>query len=255
MPTPRPISDASWVAKSGVSTTWLSSVMTPSVAAERQQRRDQRQPGGHERAEGDQQDDRGGDDPEELRRPLAVVKRTTSAPGPPCSTCSCVAAGRERRVLDLLERRGLDVVRALLVDRGGDADAAVLRQLAARPRTGSATLATTVCAAATFLSAASIRALLAASLSVPRARLEDELVGVALGRREVLGQQVVGALALGSRQPEARDLLDADARRDDLDHDQRQQPDAERPPPMAVADAGETDETRAGARGSRPHGG
>jgi hypothetical protein len=42
----------------------------------------------------------------------------------------------------------------------------------------------------------------AGSRSVP-VRAVDELVRVALGGREVLGEQVVGALALGAGQPEA----------------------------------------------------
>ena len=72
MPTPSPISDASCVAKSGVSTRWLISVMTPSAHAQGEQRRHQRQAGGDERAEGDQQDDRGGEDADALGRSLGL---------------------------------------------------------------------------------------------------------------------------------------------------------------------------------------
>src|SRR4029453_15549535 len=50
-------------------------------------------------------------------------------------------------------------------------------------------------------------------------------------------------------QAEARDLLDPDARRDGLDDDERQHPREEGPPPVAVADTGEPDETRGLTRG------
>ena len=100
-------------------------------------------------------------------------------------------------------------------------------------------------AAATFFSAASIRALVAGSFSVPVRALKTSWSVSPLAAGKCCGEQVVGALALGPGQAEARDLLDADARRDDLDDDEREQPGEERPPPVAVADAGETDEARA----------
>ena len=58
-------------------------------AAERQQRRDQREGRRHERSEREQQDDRGGEDARRPpRAPGCSLKRTISAPGPPCSTWS-----------------------------------------------------------------------------------------------------------------------------------------------------------------------
>ena len=72
MPTPRPISDASCVAKSGVSTRWLISVMTPSVVPSASSVAISGSPAATSEPKVMQQDDRGGEDPEELRRALAV---------------------------------------------------------------------------------------------------------------------------------------------------------------------------------------
>ena len=105
MPTPRPISDASWVAKSGVSTRWLIRVMTPSVVPSASSVAISGSPAATSEPKVMSRTIAAAMIPKNSDGPWLLVKRTTSAPGPPCSTCSCGAAGRERRVLDLLERR------------------------------------------------------------------------------------------------------------------------------------------------------
>ena len=113
MPTPRPMSDASWVAKSGVSTTWLSSVMTPSVVPSASSVAISGSPAATSEPKVMNRTIAAAMIPKNSDGPWLLVKRTTSAPGPPCSTCSCGLRAVKARVLDLLERLGLDVVGAL----------------------------------------------------------------------------------------------------------------------------------------------
>ena len=249
MPTPSPINDASWVAKSGVSTRWLIRVMKPIAQPSAEQRRDERKAGRHERAEGEQEDDRGRDHAERLRRAPALAEAHHLRSRAAVLDLDGRAACGEGGVLYVLQVVGLDVVRALLVVQRGDADAPVLRQPAAfRKRARDAGH---VLLRAHLLERARDPESVGGVRERAGASLVDDLVGVALGCRKVLGEQVVCTLALGAGQPEARDLLDADARGDPLDHDQRQQPGAERAPAMAVAEPCEAHETRGGKRGGR----
>ena len=68
MPTPMPIIDASWVAKSGVAMTWLSSCTSAEADADAEQRDEDRQAHREHRTERDQQDHDGGEDADELGR-------------------------------------------------------------------------------------------------------------------------------------------------------------------------------------------
>ena len=98
--------------------------------------------------------------------PWLLVKRTTSAPGPAVLDLQLRAARGERGVLDLLERLGLDVVGAL---RRRSSVATPMRPSFVSWPPGENGLWTpaTDGAAATFFSAASMRALIAGSFSVP----------------------------------------------------------------------------------------
>ena len=89
MPTPRPISDASCVAKSGVSTTWLSSVMRPSVVPSASSVAISGSPAATSEPKVMSRTIAAAMTPKNSDGPWLLVKRTTSAPGPPCSTCSC----------------------------------------------------------------------------------------------------------------------------------------------------------------------
>ena len=240
MPTPSPIRDASWAAKSGVSTTWLSRVITPSA----QPSASSVAISGRAAATSDPNVNSStiaaAKMPTPSEGPWLFSKRTISAPGPPCSTWSESLRAVNAASWTSFEVVGLDVVRALLVVERGDPDPAVLRQAAALAE--RARDAGHVLLRADLLERGLDARPVGRVLERAAARLVDDLVGVALGGGEVLGQQVVRALALGARQPEARDLLDADARGDDLDQDQGQQPDAERAPAVPVAQPGEPDE-------------
>ena len=209
-------------------------------AAERQQCCDQREGRRHQRSEREQKHDRRGEDAHALRGALALAEAHHLGAGTAVLDLERLAAGRKRGILDVLQVVGLDVVRALPVVQRGDPDPAVFRQaptLAERARdAGHVALRTNL--PERRLDALSVGRVLERAV----ARLVDDLVGVALGGGKVLGEQVVRALALGARQPEARDLLDADARGDDLDQDQGQQPDPERAPAVPVAQPGEPDE-------------
>ena len=105
MPTPRPISEASWVAKSGVSTRWLISVMTPSVVPSASSVAISGSPAATSEPKVMSRTIAAARMPMPSDGPWLLVKRTTSAPGPAVLDLQRRAAGRERGVLDLLERR------------------------------------------------------------------------------------------------------------------------------------------------------
>ena len=89
MPTPRPMSEASWAAKSGVSTTWLIRVMTPSVVPSASSVAISGSPAATSDPKVMSRTIAAAMIPKNSDGPWLLVKRTTSAPGPPCSTCSC----------------------------------------------------------------------------------------------------------------------------------------------------------------------
>jgi hypothetical protein len=89
MPTPSPISDASCDAKSGVSTTWLSSVMIPSDVPSARSVAIRGRPAATSEPNVISRTIAAARTPKNSDGPWLLLKRTISAPGPPCSTCSC----------------------------------------------------------------------------------------------------------------------------------------------------------------------
>ena len=127
MPTPMPIIDASWVAKSGVAMTWLTSSTSPIADADAEQRDEDRQTHREQRAERDQQDHDGGEDADELGRseaagtPGTCARRARSrTPAPAASSARCR--------MSLIVRSGIFVGRAVEL-HGGVGDPAVTRDL------------------------------------------------------------------------------------------------------------------------------
>ena len=105
MPTPRPISEASCVAKSGVSTTWLMSVMTPSVAPSASSVAISGSPAATSEPKVMSRTIAAAMIPKNSDGPLAVGEAHDLGAGSAVLDLQLRAARGEGRVLDLLERR------------------------------------------------------------------------------------------------------------------------------------------------------
>jgi hypothetical protein len=209
--------------------------------AQRQQRREQRQAGRDRRAEGDQQDERREQDADERAARAALVGEARRlGAGPAVLDLQARRAGGEQVPLDVLERvQVIDVVGRALVGDRRDAEPAVPGDLAALERRAHAGQDVPVLVERPLGRGLDRGPVV---LQRPGPGLEDDLVGVALDRGEVLAEQVVGALGLGARQADVLDFLLADGAGEDRDDDQRAEPREERAPAVVVARSREAHE-------------
>ena len=157
MPTPRPIIDASWVAKSGVGDDVAEQLDEPDADADAEQRDEDRQPHREHRAEREQQDHDRGEEADELGRPEAA-ELLEHAPAE--RDLDAGAGGVRRRGADVASIVTVGIFAAVPVElHGGVGDVAVTWRPGGRPSACTGSRRAVTCGTlATSANSASIRA-------------------------------------------------------------------------------------------------